>query len=50
MELIRSFKKQITQHQEILRKDGKYILFDTHPFVRPFDKKAYKEELHSIFL
>lgn len=25
----------------ILKKGGKYILFDTHPFVRPFDKKIY---------
>lgn len=26
----------------ILKKDGKYMLFDTHPFVRPFDQKVYK--------
>lgn len=25
----------------ILKKGGKYMLFDTHPFVRPFDKKVY---------
>ncbi|WP_055668589.1 class I SAM-dependent methyltransferase [Desnuesiella massiliensis] len=33
----------------ILKKDGKYMLFDTHPFGRPFDSKKVDKGIFEIF-